>query len=550
MRIAIASATLACLVQCTPTPPPDDRPILEIVSDATFPPFHFIDDAGAATGFDIELARRVAERAGLQPKVEVRPYDALLTGLPEGAHDLVAATTGVTPERAKDYLFTDTYFETCQAALVRVGDGEPTSLAQLEGRRVGASGDGTAARAMRTIVGAEHVALDEEGVAPLLDGVVDAIIVDEFDAVAMARASEGRLRVLSEPVALERYGFVLAQGRDVLKSDLDRALAALTDEGEVAALQERFGVARDPEWPVRLDSVSRVVVTRGTAQKTGPCAVTLDCSTGGNIREALCGEIVAEDGSVWAVPSPISNGSTPVDVFNECTVGGANPNFESELETQRIDGAGDEITAYLFGDNYFELYANGEYVGRDAVGFTPFNSHAARFQVSYPVTYAALLVDWEGYLGVGLEDMSEGLHIGDGGFIATFSDGIATDATWKCKVFYVAPLDDASCVAFDANGNADSSQCASNDAEVSCITNNPTSTCRALHLPLPDEWMRPDFDDSEWLPASTYTADQVTRSPGFRDYENSLFRGAQFIWTNNLNLDNQVVCRKTVASKP
>jgi hypothetical protein len=62
--------------------------------------------------------------------------------------------------------------------------------------------------------------------------------------------------------------------------------------------------------------------------------------------------------------------------------------------------------------------------------------------------------------------------------------------------------------------------------------------------------MHPDFDDSGWLPASTYTADEVTRSPGFRDYESSLFRGAAFIWTNNLNLDNQVICRKTVASKP
>ena len=111
-------------------------------------------------------------------------------------HDLVAATTGVTAERAQHYLFTRPYFETCQTALVRIGDDEPTSLAQLAGRRVGASGTGTAARAMRTIVGSEHVALDVEGVAPLLEGIVDAIIVDEFDAVAMARASEGRLRVL------------------------------------------------------------------------------------------------------------------------------------------------------------------------------------------------------------------------------------------------------------------------------------------------------------------------------------------------------------------
>ena len=513
---------LAGLAGCTRIPATGELPILEIASDATFPPFHYIDDTGTPTGFDIELARIIAARAGLQPVVEVRAYDELFAGLPSGAHDLVAATTGITPERQKNYLFTDPYFETCQAALVRVGAGEPTSLAELAGRRVGASGAGSAARAMRTVAGAEHVRLDEEGVAPLVDGVVDAIVVDEWDAVEMARASDGRLRVLPEPVASEHYAFVLAQGRDELKRELNRALNELTEEGVVAALRARFGVVRDAEWPIQLESAARGIVTQGVAQTRGPCAVTVECRGGGNIREALCGEIIADDGSVWAVPSPITDGATPVDVFNECTGGGANPDYEADLETQIIDGTGDgaggvEITAHLFGDNYFELYANGAYVGRDAVGFTPFNSHAARFQVTYPVTYAALLVDWEGYLGVGLEDTRDRFHIGDGGFIATFSDGTATDETWKCKVFYVAPLDDAGCVAFDERGNADSSSCPSEDAAVSCIENDPARTCRALHLPLPDDWMRPDFDDSAWLPARTYTADEVTGSPAFRN---------------------------------
>lgn len=551
-RIPAAVTILGALAYVTGcTPAPGELPILEIASDATFPPFHYIDDAGVPTGFDIELARLIAARAGLQPVVEVRLYDELFTGLADNTHDLVAATTGITSERQERYLFTDPYFETCQAALVRIGGDEPTSLADLAGRRVGASGAGTAARAMRTVTGAEHVPLDVEGVSPLLDGVVDAIIVDEFDAVEMARASEGRLRVLAEPVARESYAFVLARGRDDLKRELDHALRELTEEGEVAALRARFGVARDTEWPVHLESPAHWI-TQGVAQERGPCTVTLECRGGGNIREALCGESTADDGRVWAVPSPITDGQTLVDVYNECTGGGANPDYEAELETQIIDDSdgGVEITAHLFGDNYFELYANGEYVGRDAVAFTPFNSHAARIRVTYPVTYAVLLVDWEGYLGVGLEETRERFHIGDGGFIATFSDNTATDETWKCKVFYVAPLDDAGCVAFDARGNADSSSCPSEDATVSCIDNDPTTTCRALHVPLPDDWMAPELDDSGWLAATTYTADEVTGSPAFRDYEDTLFRGAEFIWTSNLDLDNQVVCRKTVQSAP
>jgi len=179
---------------------------LRIASDATFPPFHYLDGSSSPTGFDIELARLVVERAGFQPVVMVRPYDDLLPGLTSGAHDLVAATTGVTPEREKVYLFTRPYFETCQAALVRVGPNEPATMAYLTGRRVGAAGSGTSARALRGLAGVEPVPLGkgQAGVPSLEKGDIDALIVDEYGAVATARASQGRLRVLPEPIALER----------------------------------------------------------------------------------------------------------------------------------------------------------------------------------------------------------------------------------------------------------------------------------------------------------------------------------------------------------
>ncbi|HEY5906526.1 MAG TPA: ABC transporter substrate-binding protein [Vicinamibacteria bacterium] len=227
---------------------------LRIASDATFPPFHFIGDASAPTGYDLELARLVAKRAGFEPVVVVRPYDDLLPGLQSGAHDLVAATTGVTAEREKLYLFTRPYFETCQAALVRVGPNEPGRVADLRGRRVGAAGSGTSARALRGIPGVIPVALGkgQAGVPSLEQGEIDALLVDEFGAVASARASNGRLRVLAEPVALEHYAFVLPLQRNDLKRSLDRALEELEREGRVQALRVQYGVSRGGDWPVKL----------------------------------------------------------------------------------------------------------------------------------------------------------------------------------------------------------------------------------------------------------------------------------------------------------
>jgi ABC-type amino acid transport substrate-binding protein len=231
-----------------------EPPVLHIASDATFPPFHYVSDRGEPTGFEIELARLVAQRGGFRPQVVVLPYDDLLSGLTTGAHQLVAATTGITPEREKLYLFTKAYFETCQAALVRVGENEPETLAELSGRRVGAAGAGTSARALAGLHGVEAVALGkgEAGVPSLEEGKIDALIVDEFGAVRTARASKGRLRVLTEPVALERYAFVLPLASRDLKAALDSALDALERDGRIEELRKKFGVERGSDWPVAI----------------------------------------------------------------------------------------------------------------------------------------------------------------------------------------------------------------------------------------------------------------------------------------------------------
>ncbi|MGI9206300.1 MAG: substrate-binding periplasmic protein [Woeseiaceae bacterium] len=234
----------ACGVETTP-------PELRIATDATFAPFHQIDDSGRATGFDVELARAVAIHAGYEPAVVVLSYADLFAGLTTGTHDLVAATTGITTERQKTYLFSVPYFTTCQVAVVRRGSSEPQTVADLAGKRIGASGTGTSFLAMQLIDGV-HVSLnDGEGVSSLLNDSIDAWIVDEFDAVGAARESDGRLKVLAAGIANENYGFVLALGQSEIQSRINGSLAVLEAEGVVADLQARFGVERAPGWPVQ-----------------------------------------------------------------------------------------------------------------------------------------------------------------------------------------------------------------------------------------------------------------------------------------------------------
>lgn len=270
-RTICAFGALIALIACTESPAPQPDPTnlrepLKIASDATFPPFHFVDDDGRVTGFDIELARKLAERAGFESQVVVVPYDQLFDELLAGTHDVVAASTGITPERQAIYLFSSPYFDTCQAALVREGVGEPENLEDLANLRVGAAGAGTSVRALNRLPNVQPVLLSEreateetiaeDGTVQVLDDrEVDALIVDELDAVDAARRASGKYRVLPQPVALEQYGFVYAPDSTDLKRAFDEALANMRADGSLRALQVQYGLDRDEDWPVKIPAI-------------------------------------------------------------------------------------------------------------------------------------------------------------------------------------------------------------------------------------------------------------------------------------------------------
>lgn len=335
------------------------------------------------------------------------------------------------------------------------------------------------------------------------------------------------------------YGFTSAQGNPP-GTPPPRPGDEQSNGGSGGAGPDRSPLTVDTSYQAVESTYTGIAsVSLGIGESLGDLSLTTECPTGERFVAAESGLVIAEDGTEWIVPMEVNQGDGTVDMFNNCTGDGDNPDFLDELETVVVDADGEEITGFIFGDNYFELYINDEFIGRDTIGFVPFNSSAVRFQVNYPYTVAVHLADWETHPGIGME--YDNYQVGDAGFIARFSDGTITSDDWVCKAVYIAPLDNPACVVEDEFGNADSSACSPNPT---CSTSNP-DMCRALHYELEDDWSSIDFDDSNWLNASLYNADDVTNQRGYVDYAD-MFGEANFIWSSNLDLDNGVVCRFTV----
>ena len=186
-------------------------------------------------------------------------------------------------------------------------------------------------------------------------------------------------------------------------------------------------------------------VTQGAATVT--TANLFTCSNG---RNSPVGTITATDGTEWIVPAEVNftddNFPFASDLYNPCsgvTYSSATAAVAAldGSDIIEIDADGEVITAYIFADNYFELYINGTAVGKDNVTFTQFNSNLVRFKVNRPFTIAMKLVDWEENSGLGSED-NQGFayHPGDGGMVAVFKDAsenivATTGSEWKAQTF-------------------------------------------------------------------------------------------------------------------
>jgi hypothetical protein len=304
------------------------------------------------------------------------------------------------------------------------------------------------------------------------------------------------------------------------------------------------------------------------AQYTGTASLTqgLATTTTTNLyscpggRVSAVGTISASDNSWWTVPAVTnySNSSFPFssNLYNGCT-GATYANSAAALaalngsDIVTIDTGGEVITAYIFADNYFEMYINGVAVGKDNVPFTTFNSSIVRFRVNRPFTIAMLLVDWEERLGVGGETNGGfTYHCGDGGMVAVFKDAsnniiAKTGSDWKAQTFYTAPIKDLTCPTENGTSRL-SSACNTTDSNVG-------TAYYGLHWVRPSNWTSASFDDASWPTATTYTNATigVDNKPAYTNFTNifdDVANDAQFIWSKNVILDNEVIVRKTVGS--
>ena len=83
----------------------------------------FVDANHNVVGFDVEFAARVAQKLGKKLEIVNMEFDAMLPALIAGKVDMIGAGLSITEERAKRILYSESYYPSGIAVMVRSAGG-------------------------------------------------------------------------------------------------------------------------------------------------------------------------------------------------------------------------------------------------------------------------------------------------------------------------------------------------------------------------------------------------------------------------------------------
>ena len=245
---AAAAAAVLFLAACTPGAPTSleavqDQGALTIGTEGTYRPFSFHEDGvGDLTGYDVEIARAVAGKLGVEARFGEAPWDALFAGLNAGRFAMVANQVSITPERVDSYEFSDPYTVSPGVVVVPKGDTSITSFADLAGKTTAQSlSSNWYVLAQENGASVEAVEGWAQSVSLLEQGRVDATVNDRLTFLDyILQRPDAPIQVAAETDDPALMAFAFTKGNTELRNAVNQALKELREDGTLAEISNKY----------------------------------------------------------------------------------------------------------------------------------------------------------------------------------------------------------------------------------------------------------------------------------------------------------------------
>ena len=234
-----------------PSPAPDSPAApaitkLVIGLDDQLPPMGFRDDKNELVGFDIDLAKAVCDKLGIEAVPTPIDWSAKEFELNGGKVDVLWNGLTITDARKEAMLLSPAYIANAQVIVVRKDSGIK-ALADLSGKTVALQEASSADEAYMACSAAgteKELVKAPENISLFNDlkiGRIDAVVIDKvFGDYYIAENGEGLLEILEEQLADEEYGIAFKKDNQELADLVLGALDELVKDGTAAQISQKW----------------------------------------------------------------------------------------------------------------------------------------------------------------------------------------------------------------------------------------------------------------------------------------------------------------------
>ncbi|HSN65498.1 MAG TPA: amino acid ABC transporter substrate-binding protein [Fusibacter sp.] len=216
--------------------------VIRIGTEGTYAPFTFYNDKNELTGFDVEIAREVAKRIGVEAEFIETKWDGMFAGLDSKRFDFVANQVTIKADRIEKYDFSTPYIKTRAVLVVHENNDEIKTFEDLKGKKSGQSLTSNLAE-LATSYGAEIVQIDgfNQAIDLLLSERIDATINDRLSFLDFKVARpDAAIKVVAEEATSSEAAFLFNKGNEELVAAVNKALEDMKSDGTYLEISERW----------------------------------------------------------------------------------------------------------------------------------------------------------------------------------------------------------------------------------------------------------------------------------------------------------------------
>jgi len=227
--------------------PAAEKKVYIVASDISWPPFEWKDEAGNYVGFDLDVMREIAKLEGYRIEIKDIAFDSIIPGVGAGKYDIGASGFTITAKREEVIDFSEPYWKSDQAVLIRKDSGLNVITALSAGRKVGAQRGTTGADWIKSNLIEKGVKVELKlyetyplAVLDLVNKNIDAVLQDE-PASRASVAKEKAIEIAGIIVTGEEFGFLVKDGDPYgLLSKINEGMKKLHTSGEWDRLVAKY----------------------------------------------------------------------------------------------------------------------------------------------------------------------------------------------------------------------------------------------------------------------------------------------------------------------